>query len=201
MAESYSASKFSIPAGAITRKSILTSENRNLIRAMKKASREMAERGLAKPEDGELSARDGDAFLITAAQSNPLRLSDEDFVLVEGFDTSANTLRKASGLKQPSPETPMHALIYMKRPDVRAILHICDRALARPGVAEKLKLPATAANLAPGAKESAEAIAEAAASGDFIVLPGRGAVALGRSVEECVEKADVFHRRGSSSKL
>jgi L-fuculose-phosphate aldolase len=197
MVETYSL-KFSIPEGAITHKSILTVENKGLIRAMKKAGREIAERGIAAWLAGDLSARTESGFLITAAQCDLSGLSDEDFVHVEAFDATGSSLVKASGLKNPSPETPMHALIYEKRPDIRAVIHVHDPTISRPGVAEKLRLPSTPAGAAHGTREASEAVAELAGRSDFIVISGHGAVALGKTVEECTEKANLFHRRAGA---
>ena len=193
--------KFSIPEGALTRKSILTSENRRLIRAMKKAGRELVERRIALGDGGDLSARTGNGFLITAAGADLSDLSDEDFVLVESFDSGSNSLTKAFGLKPPCLSTPMHSLIYSRRPDVSAIIRAEDAALSKQGVAERLKLPATQPGLGAGSREAAEAAASLAEKSDAAILPGSCAIILNRTVEGCAEKADILHRRGASAKV
>lgn len=193
--------KFSIPEGGLTRKSILTSENRCLIRAMKKAGRELVERRMALGDGGDLSARTGNGFLITAAGADLSDLSDEDFVLVESFDSNSNSLTKACGLKPPSPSTSMHSLIYSRRPDISAIIRAEDAALSRPGVAEKLRLPAAQPGLGASSREAAEAAASLAEKSDVAILPGSCAIILSRTVEEGTERADVLHRRGASTKV
>ena len=193
--------RFSIPDGALTRKTVLTVENKNLIRAMKKAGKELVERRIASGDGGDLSARTDTGFIITASGADLSKLSDEDFVLVELFDSASNTLQRASGLGSPSSGTPAHNSIYTGHPEIRAIIRAEDPALTRQGVAKKLKIPSTQAGFPIGSHEIADEISSLLNEVGIIVVPGNSAFITNRSVEECAQKADIFHRRGASAKV
>ena len=193
--------RFSIPDGALARKTVLTVENKNLIRAMKKAGKELVQRRIALGDRGDLSARTDTGFIITASGADLSSLSDEDFVLVELFDPASNTLQRAFGLGSPSSGTPAHHAIYSGHPGIRAIIRAEDPALTRKGVAQKLKIPSTQAGFPIGSHEVADEISSLLNEGDIIVVPEDSAFITSRSVESCAEKADIFHRRGASAKV
>ena len=193
--------RFSIPDGAIMRRTVLTSENKGLIRAMKKAGRELVERRIAKGDGGDLSARTERGFLITASGADLSNLSDEDFVLVESFDSEGNALRSAFGLGAPPASTPIHHAVYSRRPDIRAIIRAEDPALTRKGVAQKLKIQPTRPGLALGSHEAAKEASSLSEEGNALVIPENSAFITGRSVEECAERIDILHRRGASAKV
>jgi len=195
MAEHYTGVKYNLPDGALERKTVFTVENKAQIRAMKKAGKELSERGLSQGTTGNLSVRTGSKFIITATASDLSRLSDEDFVVVEGFDAESNTLTKASGLKEPSSETPMHDLVYKTRKDVNAIIHVHDRLLVSEDAIRKLKLPVTEAENAYGTKELAQAVAGLLAKGNAAVAKGHGIVVAGKSIGECTESLVTLRRR------
>jgi len=195
MAEKYSGVKFAVPEGSLARKTVLTVESKSLIRAMKKAAKELAERGLSPGTSGNISTRVEGGFLITATACKLGSLSDEDFVLVEDFDFDSNSLKKAFGLKNPSAETPMHDLIYKSRGDARAIIHVHDPVLITERAVGKLKLPVTEQEHSYGTKELASAIADLLSGRDVAVAKGHGIVVIGKSVEECTEKLVLLHRR------
>ena len=186
---------FAIPEGSLVRKNIFTSENKNLIRAMKKAAKDLAERGLSSEATGNMSARVDDGFLISATGSRFASLSDDDFVLVQEFDFEKEALGKAFGLKTPSSDTPVHYQVYARRPDVRAIIHAHDAALAGEDAARKLKLPITGSELKGGTREAAEAVAGLLASGDAVIIKNHGIFVVGKSIEECADRLITLHRR------
>ncbi len=192
MLENPAAQSFSLPEGALIRKSILNIENKSGIRAMKKAGKELVERGIAKKTDGSLSVRLEHGFCITTIQADLAQLSDEDFSVVESFNADANRLEKAMGQNAPASEMPIHFMIYKMRHNIRAAMVFRDPAVSRPGVAEKLKLPS-----AP----SAVAAVELLANNDMAIISGYGAIVTGSSVEECSERANILHRRGMSVKI
>lgn len=195
MAEKYTGVKFTVPEGALARKTVLTIESKSLIRAMKKAAKELAGRGLSPGTSGNLSARTEGGFIITATASKLASLSDEDFVLVEEFDFENNSMKRAFGFKTPSSETPMHHLIYKTRPDVRAIVHVHDQVLLTERAIAKLKLPVTEQEHSYGTKDIASAISSLLANHDAAIARGHGIVIIGKSVEECADRLVTLHRR------
>ena len=71
---------------------------------------------------GNLSARVGDRFIITAAGSNLGALSNNNFVEVLDVDISEKLIQ-AKGIEEPSSETMLHYSIYQNRNDVQVIFH------------------------------------------------------------------------------
>ncbi len=195
MAEKYTGVKFAVPEGALAKKTVLTVESKGLIRAMKKAAKELAERGLSQGTSGNVSTRTSKGFIITTTASKLASLSDEDFVLVEEFDFEGNSLKKAFGFKTPSSETPMHHLIYKARPDVNAIIHVHDPALISEKAIAKLRLPVTEQELSYGTKDIAEGVAALITGKDAVVARNHGIVVVGKSIEDCLEKVVTLHRR------
>jgi len=195
MAEKYTGVKFTVPEGALQKKTVLTVESKGLIRAMKKAAKELADRGLSPGTSGNLSARTSTGFLITATATKLGALSDEDFVLVEDFDLDNFSLKKAFGLKNPSSETPMHNLIYKTRGDVQAIIHVHDPVTMSERATTKLRLPVTDQEFGYGTKEVAEKISALLVDHDVAVAKNHGIVVVSKSVEDCKEKLVTLHRR------
>jgi ribulose-5-phosphate 4-epimerase/fuculose-1-phosphate aldolase len=73
--------------------------------------------GLCEGREGNISARLGDAMLIKATGQFLSDARPKDFVKVQ-------LSRPASGWKrEPSIEVNMHRLLYLRRPDVNAVVH------------------------------------------------------------------------------
>jgi len=198
MVEKYAGVKYSIPEGAIARKTIFTTANKPIIRAIKKTGRELAERGIVPGTTGNISMRAPGGFIITATSSNLSDLSDDDLVMVHDFDFAGNILKKAEGLKKPSSEIPLHWKLYSTRKDVNAIIHVHDPALTRQKVAEKLRLPITEKELTYGTLETADAVSEILRSGTNVaIIRAHGIVVVGPTLEECTDRMVVLHRRGT----
>lgn len=79
--------------------------------------REMLAQELTQGTGGNVSVRNGNRFAVSPS-GVPYEEVSEDIVPV----TDLNGERIAGKLK-PSNETPMHALVYQKRPDVRSVIH------------------------------------------------------------------------------
>ncbi|HEU4964732.1 MAG TPA: class II aldolase/adducin family protein [Bacilli bacterium] len=71
---------------------------------------------------GCISMRVDEGFLVTASGAKLGELADEDVTLVLDCQADANRVFW-SGNKAPSSETPLHAELYDKFPDVNAVLH------------------------------------------------------------------------------
>ena len=77
----------------------------------------MDEAGLAPNKSGNVSCREADGFLITPSGIPYRDLAPAD---IAGLDAAGN-VRTAS--RRPSSEWRMHAAIYRRRPEMRAIVH------------------------------------------------------------------------------
>jgi L-fuculose-phosphate aldolase len=80
--------------------------------------RRLYERGLIAGPDGNVSVRLGDdAMLVTPTGMSKVDVQPEDLVVV-GMDG-----RRRSGYREPSSEVSLHVRIYLRRPDVGAVVH------------------------------------------------------------------------------
>jgi len=196
MDEKRSIVKYSVPESAITRKAIFSVVNKPAIRALKKAGKDLAERGIAAGSRGSLSARVDGGFIVTATGAKLGDLSDDDFVVVSGFDLERHALLKAEGLKEPSSEAQLHARLYSILPAMNVVVHVHDPQLMGEKAAEKLKLPITAGGHEHGTKDAADAAcALLADGGTAAIMKDHGIVAVAHKLEDAVEKLTVLHRR------
>jgi len=197
MVEKYSGVKYTIPEGALTKKTIFTVESKAIIRAIKRTGKDLALRGIVPGTTGNISMRVPGGFIITATSSNLAGLSDDDLVTVKDFDFSSNTLKKAEGLKKPSSEIPLHWKLYSMRKDVNAIIHVHDPALLNEKAAEKLRLFITEKELTYGTLETAEAVAALLEKGgNSVIIKSHGLVVVAPTIEECTDRVITLHRRG-----
>jgi len=186
--------KFAISDGALVRKTVFTVVSKGPIRAIKKVAHDLYDRGLFSVR-GNMSARCDNGFIITASGANFNSLSDEDFVQVNHFNIAKNSLEDASGLKNPSSETPMHALIYETRKDANAIIHTHDPQLMSEKAIAKLKFLVTPNKTEPGTPECAQEIADLLENSDVAISKAHGLVIIGKSIEACQEALVTLKRR------
>lgn len=85
--------------------------------ALTAAAKRLDAAGFMPSKSGNLSARDGDGFLITPAALPYARLTSGEIVQV-GLDGSVG-----QGQRRPSSEWRLHQAIYAARPDAQAIVH------------------------------------------------------------------------------
>jgi L-fuculose-phosphate aldolase len=80
--------------------------------------RRLYERGLIAGPDGNVSVRLGDdTVLVTPTGMSKVDVGPDDLVVV-GMDG-----RRVSGYREPSSEVTLHVRIYLRRPDVGAVVH------------------------------------------------------------------------------
>lgn len=200
MVERYVGVKYRICEGGLTKKPIFTAENKHLIRAMKKVAKDIAERGMSPGTSGNMSVRVRGGFIITATATKLKNLSDEDFVLVEGFDFDSNTLTKAYGMKKPSSETPMHYTLYKNHPEIKAIIHVHDSFLMDERAAKRCKVPITKEVLSYGTLELARAVDGLIGERKAAIIRSHGIVVAGKDTEECAKRLLRYHRMAKSSR-
>ena len=81
-----------------------------LVDEIKRAGKIVKEKGLVEGTYGNISVRYGKRIVITAANSDLGKLSNDDIVEVVDYNP-ATDVAMVIGLKEPSTETPMHWLI------------------------------------------------------------------------------------------
>ena len=135
---------------------------------------------------GNLSVRTANqSFLITASHTNlGDKLENKDFVLVEKIDKKKN-LAYVRGIRQPSSETMLHAVIYESRPEINAIFHGHSAEILR--AAEEQKWIQTKQEYPYGSKALLASVLDVLATNNFIILKNHGFLSLGRSSKEAGE--------------
>ncbi len=174
-------------------------DRRRLIEALVAAGRRLDALGMVPARDGNLSARLGPGrLLVTAAGARKGALRPEDFAEV---DLQGRRL----GGARASTELGMHLAVYRLRPDIGAIAHAhppvaVGFASAGLGLTECL-MPEVAMSLGgvpltpyatPGTPEVEAAIADAARSHDAFLLANHGAVTLGATVDQALERMETL---------
>jgi len=139
---------------------------------------------------GNLSFRvhgDGHAFIITASE---VRVKDDPaedmFVTVHSCDP-AKGIVSASGLKEPSSETMLHAAIYRERGDVGAVFHGHSDLLLRCG--ETLGVPVTEREEEAASLALVASVLHVLKDETFIIMRNHGFLSLGRDMHEAGEQA------------
>ena len=173
-----------------------------LARELAEATRRLAEGGLIVAREGNASARLPDGEVVgTPAGARKGDLGPADMVRCD-FEG-----RLTAGSGRVSSEILVHLAVYRARPDARAVVHAhpptatafaaAGVALDPPILAEAafvLGRVATAPYHPPGSPELAAAVAAAAAGADAILLANHGALTLGRSPAEALERMETLER-------
>lgn len=155
-------------------------------------------RGLITLLSGNLSARLGDVVAITPTRRPKPLLRPSDIALIRLDGTVIEGC--------PSSEWRMHVAIYGARPDAMAIVHAHPvEVVAAAEVADLnevfdrlsearayLNCVGYADYAEPGTWELARAVAEAAKRCDAVVMRRHGAVAIGPSLAEAVNRLEVL---------
>jgi L-fuculose-phosphate aldolase len=158
------------------------------------AARAMLARGLVVSTAGNVSARSGDGLLITPTRRYPDDLVASDLVELD----TCGVLRGATG--QPSLEWPLHAAIYLARPDVHAIVHThSPHATARSFDPEPLLVEReergyfaidridVAAAAEAGSPQLARAAVQALGSAPVALLARHGVIGTGATPRDALE--------------
>ena len=160
--------------------------------------RRLYAQGYVVATEGNVSVRlDSGDMLITPTRVAKRTITRADLVRLSPGG------RKLSGSRDPSSEARLHAFIYSKRKDVRAIVHAhppyCTAfAVARkplvvdaiPEVVVEFGRIPLVPFAVPSTGRLSEAIAPFVGKGDFFLLANHGVVACGRDPEEAFEKVE-----------
>lgn len=139
---------------------------------------------------GNMSIRCSEGFIITAAAANLAELKTDDFTLIIDADID-NIQVTASGLKEPSSESLMHAVLYRARPHIKALFHGHDDLVLRK--AGELGLAITRTEQPYGTVQLANEVLEALEDHTFIIIRNHGFVSLGRNMKEAGDQALRYH--------
>ena len=147
-----------------------------LVDEIKRAGKIVKEKGLVEGTYGNISVRYGKRIVITAANSDLGKLSNDDIVEVVDYNP-ATDVAMVIGLKEPSTETPMHWLIY-RRDDINAIIHVHATFEEAPTSEKYAK---------EGTLELAMEAIKALKNSKIANLMGHGSIAVGINMEEALK--------------
>jgi L-fuculose-phosphate aldolase len=164
--------------------------------------RRLHARDLIGAGEGNVSCRLGqDRFLVTPSGTNKAYLRPADLVVVSASG------ERVRGRGRPSTELRMHLAAYRMRPEVKAIVHahpITAVALTVAGVPPPNDLVpeasvtlgevAVAPFATPGTDELPRALAPLLARHDVLLLERHGALALGRTLHEALDRMETLER-------
>ena len=155
------------------------------------AGRRLHERGLVTATEGNISVRVRDGYLVTASGISKGLMTPEHVVFIDQQG------RHADGGPAVSSESRMHAAIYARRPDVRAVIHAHPPAATAFAVAHMpLRAPILAESVlvlgdvplipyaTPGTEELASAVAGGLLEGRAALLANHGAVTVGQTLAQ-----------------
>jgi L-fuculose-phosphate aldolase len=175
---------------------------------MVRIGRELYQRGLVVATDGNLSARlDRNRFLTTPSGLCKGWLKAEQLIIVDEQGQSVDTPTPANAALQPTSELAMHLAAYRIRPEVEAIVHAhpphaIAQSIAGDGFEDCflpeallfVGIPPVTPYATPSSSEGAEAIREAVAGHDVLVLQRHGSLALGSSIEEAYFRTESLEQ-------
>ena len=175
-----------------------------LRRRMVRVMQAMDERGLNRGTSGNVSARCGEAMLVTPSGIPAQRLEPEQMVLIAADGSVPNDALK------PSSEWRMHQRLLQRRPDMAAVVHCHSRHATILACAHK-PIPAlhymvavgggSSVPLAPyatfGSTELADAVVEALDGRFAALMANHGQVVVGRSLEAALSIAEEVEEQAA----
>lgn len=164
---------------------------------------EMARAGLNRGTSGNVSARLGDAMLVTPSGITPDALAPDHIVIVQADGSFAGDLR-------PSSEWRMHRGLLDRRPDISAVVHCHSRyattlacaGLAIPPLHYMVAVSGRASvPVAPyasfGTGNLAELVVEAMGEGYACLMANHGQIALGGSLRRALAVAEEIEEQAA----
>jgi L-ribulose-5-phosphate 4-epimerase len=160
--------------------------------------RQMSAAGLVKGTSGNLSARliGGSGYLVTPSGVDYQTMRPEDLVEVD-----LEGRPQGHGLK-PSVDSPVHAAIYRRRPDVAAVIHTHSPYAAAfstlhreipPLITESAGYLGGAVRVIPyvppARSDTGEQVAAGLGRDRAVLLPNHGVVAVGEDLRSCYTAA------------
>jgi L-fuculose-phosphate aldolase len=175
-----------------------------LRRRMVRVMQAMDERGLNRGTSGNVSARCGEAMLVTPSGIPAQRLEPEQMVLIAADGSVPDDALK------PSSEWHMHQRLLQRRPDMAAVVHCHSRHATILACAHK-PIPAlhymvavgggSSVPLAPyatfGSTELADAVVDALDGRFAALMANHGQVVVGRSLEAALSIAEEVEEQAA----
>jgi L-fuculose-phosphate aldolase len=177
--------------------SILETKLRNEI---VRTARQIAQNGLSRSSDGNLSARlSENRILITPAGAYKAWLQPDQIVQI---DLDGNLCSRLSS-NQPSSEYLMHLAVYRHRPDVKAVIHahpplaVALTLIGQPFPSDLVPEGLTALGdvptvpyARPGTAQMGEQLLPYLANHDVLLLDHHGSLTVGKTLEEALIKLE-----------
>jgi len=164
-------------------------------------AKRLYERNMNAALGGNVSIRQGDEILITAAGINKGFMTEEHVVVV---DLDGNVLR---GSCKPSSEGKMHYEIYKRRSDVHAIIHAhppfaVGFALAHREIPDDILPEATIVlgrvsclpYVTPSTIDLAREVAQGLVHHNAAFMANHGAITLGATLEEAYNRMELLEQ-------
>lgn len=161
--------------------------------------RRLHDKGLITAAEGNLSVRTAAGLLVTASGVGKGDLTPERVIATD------ENGRAPAGAPRVTSEISMHVAIYRRRPDVRAIVHahppaatafaVAHVPLDQPILAESVLLLGPVPLVpyaAPSTAALAEAVGEACAGANAVLLANHGAVTLGETLARAHQRMETL---------
>jgi L-fuculose-phosphate aldolase len=172
------------------------SDEEHLRLELVEVGRRLYTRGLVSGHEGNVSVRMDDTLLVTPTGVCKGFLRPEDLVKTD-LDG------RGPGAQRASMELPLHAEIYRRRDDVRAVVHahpptatgfaVAGISLDQPLTAEAVAVLGCVPIVpyrAPASSELAEAVGRAILTAQALLLANHGALTVGESLERAWERME-----------
>jgi L-fuculose-phosphate aldolase len=187
----------------------MTPSERKLRLELSKEARRIGVLGLCQGREGNISARMGDVMLVKATGQFLSDATPMDFVKVKLAS------RGGEWEREPSIEVNMHRLLYVRRPDVNAVVHTHPPFVTSFCVAG-LRLDPVTTEAAfyfpkgidllpreePGSLRLAEAVSRRMKGGaDSLLLERHGLVTLGRTLHDAIQLSIAAERTAQVAAL
>lgn len=167
---------------------------------MVRVARQLAQAGLSRSSDGNLSVRlSENRILITPAGRYKAWLEPHQIIRI---DLEGNSLSRQSAQK-PSSEYRMHLAVYHQRPDAQAVIHahppnaVALTLIGQPFPAELVPEGLTALGevptvpyARPGTAQMGEQLKPYLANHDVLLLDHHGSLTVGKTLEEALIKLE-----------
>lgn len=165
----------------------------------------MCSRGYVVATGGNISSliEGENKFVITPSSRDYEALTKEDLSVI---DMDGEILE---GKWKPSVESSMHRLIYLKRPDVKCVIHMHSKfATAAASMVGVTGIPALNFETLgyfgsdiplvpfapPGTMELAEAVQKSIGNSMGVIMANHGAIGVGTIMKEAMIKCDIIER-------
>jgi len=178
----------------------VNTETLNAKKIMIDFGKRLYSKGFSDGTSGNISQRIDEGCLVTCSGTNLGSLNMDDIVYVP-FESKS----KIRNINKPTSELFMHIALYMKRPEIRAIVHAHPPYSTAFGVARVSLnpplLPEVLLQLGeiplveyamPSTEELAYKIASEAASSNGLLMANHGSVTLGKDLREAYYRMETL---------